>query len=344
VEVEVVLDLLGLDAGALAGESLSAWLSARGCEHVRLRHLRLEDEAAPKDLRSSFRAATRELGGMFESAREGAAPSPDAVQRLARGLLDAALSAETPLSTLVALRDRDDRALVHSVNVACVVGAQARALGLPDAQVERLASAALTHDLGKVRVPEGVVQKQGGLTGQERALLARHTTEGARLLLAAGAELGAVVAFRHHRENAPDEPGLLAVELTKLADAFDGLRTLKPFSSAERRRGAVAWMARHLEARLNPYLLERFAKLLDVAPPGTYGWLTTGEVVKVVDVHRELALRPVVEVLDPRDGVLREGERVDLAVHAHQVGAPRFVPPVPERLARITVQDLDDLG
>ncbi len=340
-ELEALLELLTSDPEDV-DRPPAEWLSERGVTSVVAGHLKWKE--APGDARSTVWQATHDLGAVFERARAGAAPSTGAVEAVAKTVLDLVMNESAPLSALAALRGRGDFLLVHSVNVACVAGAQARALGLAEPEVEAVATAALTHDIGKARVPEAITAKRGPLLPAERVLLDRHAVEGARLLLPSGSPAAVAVAFGHHRPPDPEAPPLLALELTRIADAFDGLRSLVRFRSPDGRRGAVAWMLRHLDDRLNSYLFERFARLLDAAPAGSTGWLSTGEVVKVVEPHPELGLRPVVEVLDRRDGLFREGERVDLGRLAHQLAGPRLVPPVPGRFAEVTAAMLDDLG
>lgn len=121
-EIEALLDLLTLPPGELLGEPLDGWLARRGVTQIQVRHLVLEERPMPIDRRSAYRRATRELGDLFGSARNGRVPPAEAFSSLARALIDGLLQPDLPLSSLVALRDRDDRQLIHSVNVACLVG------------------------------------------------------------------------------------------------------------------------------------------------------------------------------------------------------------------------------
>ncbi len=341
-EVEVLLDLLSATEAELAGESSSQWLGRRGVERIQLRHLQLDERATAQDFRSVYRQATRELGSLFAASGAGKPPSEIAFSRLAQALMDNLLKPELPLCALAALKDRDDRQLVHSVNVACLVGAQARTLGLDEDDVQSLVTAGLTHDLGKTRIPPAILDKQAPLTPSERAWLDRHTLEGGRLLLEAGARLGAVVAFGHHTPLQDGAPGLLAVELTKLADQFDGLRTLALHhrSSAG---ASIAWLQRRAVG-LNPYLLERLARLVDAVPADTEAELSTGERVRVIEPHPELAFHPVVVVEDQGRGRLREGLELDLSELSDRPGLPSLRLPLPPVMATIATEALEELG
>jgi hypothetical protein len=157
-------------------------------------------------------------------------------------------------------------------------------------------------------------------------------------------QLAAVVALEHHAPPSRDRVALAATELVRLADVFDGIRTLRPFDDERSMRGAVAYMVRHLWDRFNPYFLERFGKLVGLCPAGDHAWLSTSEVVRVVEPHPELVLHPVIEVLDQRDGELRRGARVDLARFADDPTAARLVPVVPGTFSDLRPAEIDALG
>lgn len=342
-DLEVLFEYLGADAADVAAMRGEGWLRERGVERVRIKHLKLVGSGGMESFRDVYLRGRRVLGRQFQRAATDGEVSVGAVGELARALMDVVLGSEAPVATLMALRDRDDYQLVHSVNVATLVGVQAEALGLDEAEVQVMVTAALTHDIGKTRVPEAVLTHRGPMGAKEQALLDRHAVEGARLLLDASvkASLPAVVAQFHHAVPDPGLPGLLAVELCRVADVFDGVRTLVGFHDAVGMQGAATFMWRRMGDRFNPYLLQRFARLAGVGAAGAQGWLDTGEVVRVLAPHPELAFSPKVEVLDARDGPLRTGAQVDLAARPD---GPTFQPVLPAAFRNLAPADVDGLG
>lgn len=311
-ELEALLSFLAADSAEVAALRADQWLRERGVEHVSIKHLRLLRGEGAESFRDVYRRGGRALGREVERARSQGVVSAGALAELARSLMEVVVTADAPVATLLALRDRDDFALVHALNVSVLATAQAGALGLDEAEVQEIGLAALTHDIGKTKVPEGVLQRRGRLGREEAALLGRHTAEGARILLDTQGlgQVAAAVAFMHH--GPPSAASLLATELVKIADVFDGLRTLSPFDDAEGARQAVRYMRGRLGSRFNPYLLERFAALLSVVGVGEIVDLDTGEVAKVVATHPELAFHPVVEVVDRGRGQAAPGTVFEL--------------------------------
>src|SRR5207237_671978 len=96
------------------------------------------------------------------------------------------------------------------VELALSVGDE---LGLGGRERRDLEFAALLHDVGKVRVPNSIINKPGPLSADERAVMERHTVEGERLLLRVGGllgEIGRVVRSCHERWDGQGYPDGLA--------------------------------------------------------------------------------------------------------------------------------------
>ena len=95
---------------------------------------------------------------------------------------------------------KDEYTGAHSDRVALLVEAIARQLELDDEQVEQLKLAGRLHDLGKIAIPDRVLQKPGALTAHEERQLAHHPELGASLL--DGMDIRPVdVWIKHHHEH-----------------------------------------------------------------------------------------------------------------------------------------------
>ena len=120
--------------------------------------------------------------------------------------------------------------------------ALAEFIGLGPREVRSFGTAGLLHDLGKVKVPDEILNKPGKLTAEEREIMNSHPAEGARLILATEEhlDLAAVVAYEHHiRLDGGGYPTLHyqrkchhASDLVHVCDVFDALRTDRPYRDA----------------------------------------------------------------------------------------------------------------
>jgi putative nucleotidyltransferase with HDIG domain len=144
---------------------------------------------------------------------------------------------------------RDTYTAGHSRSVRELALTLGRELALPPAALDRLAQAALLHDIGKIGVPDTVLLKDGPLSQQEWQLMRAHAEDGARIIERLGYLDDVVPAIRHHHERFdgrgyPD--GLLgdsiplAARIIHVADALDAMVTKRVYRPARTGEEALA--------------------------------------------------------------------------------------------------------
>ena len=187
-------------------------------------------------------------------------------------------AAARPAYPLAPLREPDDLVYVHSVNVALLVLAHAKALGLRGEVLKEIGLAALLHDVGKLSLPPELVVKEGPLDDEEWLLMRRHPELGAARLCALDATttVAALVAYEHHLryDGEPSYPLLetrrqpiLASQLTAVADTFDSVLTVRPGSRAATRPAALQLLRSRAGTWLDPLLVSSFCLVHEAPAP-----------------------------------------------------------------------------
>jgi putative two-component system response regulator len=160
--------------------------------------------------------------------------------------------------------------------MASVAAFLADRVGLDRDRALLLRTAAPMHDIGKVAVPDGVLQKQGPLTAEEREVMERHPTIGHEILADSKSDLlqlAASIALTHHeRWDGDGYPQELAGEeipiegrITAVADVFDALLSDRCYRSALALEDAVQVMREGRGSHFDPKVVDALLDNLEEA-------------------------------------------------------------------------------
>jgi diguanylate cyclase (GGDEF)-like protein len=172
------------------------------------------------------------------------------------------------LAAAVDARDADTR--VHSEVLGEIVGAFALILDLPHEQALTLETAALVHDIGKIRIPDEVLLKTGGLTPEDRELINSHPEFGEQILGPADMpEVLPVVRHHHERWDGTGYPdGLIGMEIPfearvlSICDAFEAMTSARRYRPALPTAAALAELERCAGTQFDPQLAEAFGRMV----------------------------------------------------------------------------------
>jgi HD-GYP domain-containing protein (c-di-GMP phosphodiesterase class II) len=287
--------------------------------------MRRAKEAAKRTYSHSV-AVTREVMG---SVRMGHAPNLKKIKRVVQTIVDQILNEETSLVGLTTIRDYDEYTFTHSVNVCIFSVALGRRLGLTKLQLFDLGLAALFHDIGKSRVPLGVLNKSENLTDEDWRWLAAHPWLGVLALfqirgLQDMPYRAMVVAYEHHmktdltgypRAVRPRQQSIFS-KIVSVADGFDAATSRRAYQTVPMSPAAVlAGMRDNPRRGFDQVIVKGFINLVGIYPVGTLVVLDTFElaIVHSVNPNPQAISRPVVRIVsDDRGNILYPGEMVDL--------------------------------
>ncbi|HEY6963086.1 MAG TPA: HD-GYP domain-containing protein [Gaiellaceae bacterium] len=173
---------------------------------------------------------------------------------------------------LIATLDARDRYTAgHSAAVATYAADIARRMNLGDAHVELAYLCGLVHDIGKIGLPAGLLEKPGALTLDERREMQRHSEIGERILgnVDTYAEIAAIVRHHHERVDGQGYPdGLRGDEIPLLsriiavADAYNAMTSDRPYRDAMPSRVARLRLAQAVETQFDTSVVAAFEAIL----------------------------------------------------------------------------------
>lgn len=173
----------------------------------------------------------------------------------------------------LALQQRDEPTHWHCLRTAGLVDGFARSLGIEEDDCRCLQLAAYLHDLGKIGVPDRVLQKDGRLDADEWPLMRVHAEHGAvllrRLQLPRGELMAEWVLCHHERFDGSGYPQALAgsdipwgARLIAVADTYDAITQGRPYRPAEERARAVQIIEAEAGRSFDPDLVKLFLRFL----------------------------------------------------------------------------------
>jgi putative nucleotidyltransferase with HDIG domain len=194
-------------------------------------------------------------------------------EALVRSLSVAMHGDQAFLIPLLRLKRFDQYTTTHALNVSVLAMALSEFVGLSPREVRAFGIAGLLHDLGKVTVPDEILNKPGKLTDEERAVMNNHTVEGARIIMETEEhlDLAAVVAYEHHiRLNGGGYPTLtyprpchLASNMIHVCDVFDALRTHRPYREAWEQARVLGYLEEGAGTEFDGDLARAFVQMMN---------------------------------------------------------------------------------
>jgi len=170
-----------------------------------------------------------------------------------------------------ALEARDSYTAGHTERVTQLALRTARELGWSPAQMEILEIGALTHDIGKIGVPDAILHKPHGLTNDEYEQMKSHPVAGANMLMGIKTLQPLLPYILYHQERydgngypfglkgeeIPIEARLIAV-----VDAFDAMTSTRPYRTAMAEELAIAEILKHRGIQFDPTVVDAMLRVL----------------------------------------------------------------------------------
>ncbi|HMV18694.1 MAG TPA: HD-GYP domain-containing protein [Zoogloea sp.] len=280
--------------------------------------------------------AHRVVRGMMQDVRLGRAVSLEDAEPVVEAITGSVLRNSGALIGLIGIKNKDDYTFLHSVSVCTLMIAFGRSLGLAGEDLRQAGIGGLLHDVGKMKVPDAVLNKPGRLTDAEFALIKMHPGDGHAVLLETPG-IGPVPLdiTRHHHERLdgsgyPDgQQGEAISSMARMAaivDVYDAITADRCYHqglpAAEALRKMWEWSAAHFDQKL----LQAFMRCVGIYPVGSLVRLESGRLGVVIDQNEGALLTPRVRVFfSTRSNAHIPPEIVDLGRKPGHGGGDRIV-------------------
>ena len=169
------------------------------------------------------------------------------------------------------LYEKDKVTYDHSTRVTYYAATMGKELGLSDCDMEALVIGSFLHDIGKITIPNGVLNKEGSLTDKEWKFMKFHPVLSAKLLQTTGCSenIVSIALYHHERYDGAGYPrGLKGEEIPFLArivtvaDSYDAMTTARAYSDIQSREKALKELSAYAGKQFDPHLVKVFTQII----------------------------------------------------------------------------------
>jgi response regulator RpfG family c-di-GMP phosphodiesterase len=177
-----------------------------------------------------------------------------------------------------ATESRDQETGMHLERISRLCEQLGLAMGMTPTEAETLRNASLLHDVGKIGVPDAILLQPGGLSDDDREIMRRHTTVGAKIVSGSNSpvmQMAEQIALTHHeRWDGRGYPNGLAGEeiplpgrICAVCDVFDALLSERPYKDPWPYQDALAELRRERGHHFDPAVVDAFLRIVDDLDP-----------------------------------------------------------------------------
>ncbi len=251
-----------------------------------------------EDIRSGQTLKLEDVEAVIDDMVESMVRNPDAMMWVAR------------------LREQDSATYGHSLSVAVNLVAFGRHLGYPKVDLARLGLLGMLLDIGKMKIPKGLLEKHERLTPEEFILVKKHVEFGLDVLHKTPnihPDVMDGIAQHHERMNGQGYPFGLAGEkitifgrMAGIADSYAAMTQQRSYAETASPHEALQTMSSFAGNQFHAEMLEQFIQSIGAFPVGSLVELSTGEVAIVATHNKLKRLKPKVMIITEADKTVRK--------------------------------------
>jgi len=264
----------------------------------------LEEEMdVAKEVLSQAKQATIE---MFQEARMGKSVSIAEVGPLVDEISQSVTRNPSAMLSITRMKNKDDYTYLHSVAVCALMIALGKQLNYKG-DMHSLGMAGLLHDVGKMNIPEDVLNKPGKLTDEEFDIIKSHPKQGWEILKKSSDNIDdiALDACLHHHERVdghgyPDKLSAdnisLEARMGAVCDVYDAITSDRCYKKGWEPAEALKKMTEWKDGHFDDDIFNAFVKTIGIYPTGTLVKLQSGRLGIVTDQSEQTLLKPKIKI------------------------------------------------
>jgi len=255
-----------------------------------------------------YRSAVEKVDAIFQDISDETYLNHEPIDSVVKEMLDVLRQSKNEMIQLILLGEWVERRLsVSAINCMIISAVIGNTMRLASHRLLQLATGALMHDVGMMKVEKGILEKQGKLSGEELTKIRTHPVMGYQIISKdmKYPEDIALVALQHHEHwdgrgyprSLKGEDITLFARVVTVADAYEAMVSERPYRNSMIGYSAMKNVLSDNGRHFDPQVLKAFLESMGVFPIGSIVQLNNSSIGRVSENHAEAPLRPKVELL-----------------------------------------------
>jgi HD-GYP domain-containing protein (c-di-GMP phosphodiesterase class II) len=274
--------------------------------------------------RNIHNRAINTVTSMFQEARMGKAIQLQEVGTLVDDISQSISRNPEAFLSLSRLKNKDNYTYLHSVAVCGLMIALGKRMKLDQSLLKDLGMSGLLHDVGKMMIPDEVLNKPGRLTDEEFATIKNHPQLGWEILQGSQGvcDMALDVCLHHHErvdgkgypEKLSGKALSLFARMAAICDVYDAITSVRCYKPGWDPAEAIRKMAEWQEGQYDTKVFHAFVKTIGIYPSGTLVRLKSSRLALVLEQSQTSLITPVVKIFfSTRENSPIPPETVDLS-------------------------------
>ena len=242
----------------------------------------------------------------FADVKAGRKINAAEMEAVADGFIDSVFRNQDALACMTRIREKDAYLLEHSVNVSILMTILAKHMRLDKDMIHELATGALLHDIGKIKIDDKILHKPGRLNPQELAIMQSHVVHSKEILSAADniSSVSLDIASNHHERmdgsgypnGSTGEDVSVHARMIAIVDAYDAMTADRCYKEGMNPINAFKLLMNASKTAYDGKIIQQFIQAVGVHPVGSLVLLKSGKLAIVTVTNFVEPLKPVVKV------------------------------------------------
>lgn len=243
---------------------------------------------------------------LLDSIKEGLPVEFAPVKQCSDAIVESLQRNSSALLCMSHIKDKDDYLLEHSLNVAILMATFAQFLELEQELVHELAFAGMLHDVGKIEIPDEILNKPGKHTNEETEIMRCHVLRGVEIIenmADVSQTIHQVVAQHHEKLDGKGYPNQLSSSqisefgrMIAIVDAYDAMTADRCYKKGMPATHALKILLKSAGTHFDEFLVQQFVKCIGVHPVGSLVRTTSDKIAMVMGLNEGQPLNPVIKI------------------------------------------------